>query len=477
MNKKHKVLFDLWITFLGGYAGIPQDTRLNFDVLSQCDNVELDGFSYTKKKTLNWRRKPVSMDVNENLVAGNDFLFDAIADVKRVENTFFRKLKIYWQVEISNTILKQRYGLYPFVDELKETLWRCFFSKTLSADDKQRVMQGKFFYSDISWRDIMLASYFMRKTYLNTDGYDFIIFPDARPVTVSKGTKKIVRYHDSFPILCPDFFQTYHSLIHLNSVKACADDSYFVCNSEPTRETLVEMFPEIEKRSFVIPPVVKQQYSKVNSWEAVKQVCLSRASSQLVKQDHLPKLFAQNSGSFDYILALSTLEPRKNYLNLIRAWENLYYRYSHSVKLIIVANPGWLAGEIESIMKPHIELGNIIHLHNVSSEELPYLFSHAKFFASLSYIEGFGIPPTEAMQCECPVLASDNSTHRWSMGDAVVYANPYDVSAITDAMAKLLCLDGAEQLREQLAKKGLERVKRYSVESVKAQWSEMLSSI
>jgi glycosyltransferase involved in cell wall biosynthesis len=464
-SKKIRILQDLWVSLVGGYAGIPQDTRLNFNVLSQCDALELDGLLYTKRKHLSLRKKTIPQTRDEIVMASNQFLHDALEDLPVVKSGIVDKIKMMVSAEITNTYLKRKYSLFPIDPSHYDMLWRNVFSKSLAPEDKDRVLQKQFYYSDISWRDVMFAGYFNRKTYLNTEGYDFVLFPDVRPITVSPTTKKIVRYHDSFAFLCPDFFQTHHAMMHLNSLKACVKDSYFVCNSGPTKDVLISIFPEIEAKTFVVPPVVGS-YKKVINWQAVKQICRTRLSKKIVEQT-----LENNDEKFEYILALSTLEPRKNYVNLIRAWENLFYTQNKKIKLIIVANPGWLSEEIESVMRPHIEMGNIIHLHNVSSEEIPYLLSHAKFFAALSFIEGFGIPAVEAMQCECPVLASDNPTHRWVLGDAALYVNPYDVDDIADGMMKLMGNN------IDLANKGLLQIKKYQPETVMQQWVGLLEKI
>lgn len=477
MSKKYRVLHDLWVSFVGGYAGIPQDTRLIFNILSQSESLQVDGFFYPKKKRLSLRSQTEADAYFEKLLQSEDFLQESLEDLpnKTVRVNPLKKIKLLFNLIVTNSILKKKYDLYPINADYKDMLWRNVFSKTLGAEDKKNVLKNAFYYSDISWRDMMYAGYYDSKVYLNTQGYDFALFPDVRPVTVSPGTKKIIRYHDSFGFLCPDFFQTYHAMMHLNSLKACKQDSYFVCNSEPTRDTLVEIFPEVADKAFVVAPVVRP-YPKMKSWDALKQVCMTRVSNRIVKNPDLNAML-QEAAQFDYILALSTLEPRKNYINLIRAWENLFYQHNHRIKLMIVANPGWLSEEIEAAMRPHIELGNIIHLSNISSDEMPYLFSHAKLFATLSYTEGFGSPPVEAMQCECPVLASDNATHRWSMGDAALYVNPYDVNSITNGMVKLTCDKEAELLRTILVKKGLERVKLYSQENIQAQWLELFNQL
>lgn len=144
---------------------------------------------------------------------------------------------------------------------------------------------------------------------------------------------------------------------------------------------------------------------------------------------------------------------------------------------MIAANPGWLAKEAEDMMRPHIETGNIIHLNNLSLDEISSLFTQAKAFIFPSYTEGFGLPPLEAMQCECPTIVSDIPTHRWVMGDASLYCDPYNPDSLTEAMVKLIYHPKAEELRQDLIRKGLERVSLYSEKALKGQWEEVFSHI
>jgi glycosyltransferase involved in cell wall biosynthesis len=465
MSQKMKVLQDLWIAFVGGYAGIPQDARHVFNALSEIDSIQVDGLFYAKNKNVISNRQPMDSQVER-------VLYDLLHDVKteKINNNPLYKLQLIASLIFSNSILNHKYKLYSIDESYKEMLWQNAFEKTLDSKEKDKVLRGNFCYSDISWRDIMYAGLYRRKAHLNTEGYDFIIFPDVRAVSVSPSTKKIVRYHDSFAFLCPDFFQTYHTMMHFNCLQACVEDSYFVCDSDPTRDVLLNVHPEIEKKVFVVPPVVNPG-KRVHDWRVINRICATRASALLLKER------IEFPAEFSYMLALSTLEPRKNYINLIRAWENLCYQYNETIKLIIVANPGWLSEEIENIMRPHVAVGNIIHLNNVTSDEMSYLFSHATCFASLSYMEGFGIPPVEAMQCGCPVLASDNPTYRWSMNDAALYVDAYDVNAITEGMAQLVCHKDAAALRASLAKKGLERAKLYTIDNVKQQWEGVFDKL
>lgn len=476
MNKKLRILHELWVCVIGGYAGIPQDTRTIFQVLSECDSIQLDGFYYLPRTTFPLRKK-----LNEKW-RSEQFLqeFKEQRIERKAKNAFetflFRTSRLF---ELGNVLIKNRFGLSLLDPKVsRESIWKEAFSKTVSEDCREVVLKNDFYFSDITSRDVLFSAHYGKKIFLNTEGYDFALFPDVRSVTVSPGTKKIVRYHDSFAFICPDFFQTNHSKMHLNSLKACVDDSYFVCNSEYTRNTLLEVFPQVEHKAFVVPLAIQPYVKKLN-WKKLTEICLAHASNQICQGDELNamKTLLQEMKPFDYILSLSTLEPRKNYIGLIRAWEKLNYDYKKNIKLVIVANKGWLSEEIEEAMRPHIKLGNIIHLCGISADDVPYLYSHAKLFAYLSFLEGFGIPPLEAMHCECPVLASNNLTHRWSMGDAAYYVDPYDVNDISAGMARLLYQEGAEKTCSELVLKSAEIIKRYSIDSIKNQWAELFEKL
>jgi len=491
MKKNYRILHDLWVSLVGGYAGIPQDTRTIFSTLAQSDAIKIDGLLYLSQAHPDMKKKSVSTLRLDCVRDGGSFCqtfldSQVIKNVDpnetmsaRVKRKIMHKLPTMLKVKKLYALLTwNKFSLYPLDKLYGDFIWQQVFSKTLDSANRHEIVNSDFYYSDISFRHMQISGYFGRDMFLDTRGYDFMLFPDVRPVHVSPGTKKIIRYHDSFGFLCPDFFQTNHSKMHLNSLKACKKDSYFACNSENTRQTLVNVFPELEAKTFVVPPVVRP-YPKMKSWRVLKDICLKRMSRQLCREEDLTQVYSllNQPEEFDYILSLSTLEPRKNYVNLIQAWEKLNFEYKKNIKLVIVANKGWLAQDIEQAMRPHIQAGNIIHLSGVSSEEMPYIFSHAKLFAYLSFIEGFGSPPLEAMQCECPILAADNPTHRWSMEDAALYVNPYDVDDIAQSMAKLLYQQGAAQLSEQLTLKALQQVKKYSVENMRESWLTLFETL
>jgi len=136
----------------------------------------------------------------------------------------------------------------------------------------------------------------------------------------------------------------------------------------------------------------------------------------------------------NYILAVSTLEPRKNLVNLIKAFLKLNL---DGYRLLIV-------GSQNKIVFKETELGrlklndNIVFLGYVDDSTLVGLYKNAKLFTYISYYEGFGIPPLEALVCGCPVLASNSSSIPEVCGEYAKYCNPYDINDIAGKMNNMI---------------------------------------
>ncbi len=157
-----------------------------------------------------------------------------------------------------------------------------------------------------------------------------------------------------------------------------------------------------------------------------------------------------------YILAVSSIEPRKNLKNLILA----YRRLSHEgVKLVVVGSYNervFKKTELEGLIKDD---ENIVFTGYLSDGELASLYRHALVFVYPSFYEGFGLPPVEAMAQGCPVVTSNVASLPEVCGDAALYVNPHDVDDIKRAIERVIT---DEPLREELKNKGLKRAALFS---------------
>lgn len=160
-----------------------------------------------------------------------------------------------------------------------------------------------------------------------------------------------------------------------------------------------------------------------------------------------------------YILAVGSIEPRKNLRNLMLAYKALEKILRDEYHLILVGAQGWNNDEIVDEIK---SLSQWVHYSGfVSDEELAKLYTNATLFVYPSIYEGFGIPPLEAMACGCPVIASNASTLPEVCGDAAIYVDPMNIHIIKETIMQVL--NDADLQRDQIAK-GLEHAKKFSWE-------------
>lgn len=164
-----------------------------------------------------------------------------------------------------------------------------------------------------------------------------------------------------------------------------------------------------------------------------------------------------NKSPQKYILAVGSIEPRKNLKNLLNAYAMLDKEFKNEYHLTLVGASGWNNDDIVHEMK---SLGQWVKYSGyVSDEELAILYSNASLFIYPSVYEGFGIPPLEAMACGTPVIASSASTLPEVCADAAYYIDPLNIKSIKEGILKVL---GNEELQKALIAKGLVRAKEFS---------------
>ena len=159
-----------------------------------------------------------------------------------------------------------------------------------------------------------------------------------------------------------------------------------------------------------------------------------------------------------YFLFVGTLDPRKNFLNIFKAFERINPEI-HDIHLIIIGGKGWKNNNFIKLIKSH-PLKKYIHFTGyIFRDELQYYYKKALCLLFPSIYEGFGFPVLEAMSCGTPVITSNVSSMPEISGNAAITVNPGDVNALAESMMKLL---NDKNLREKLITKGFERVLQFS---------------
>jgi len=181
-------------------------------------------------------------------------------------------------------------------------------------------------------------------------------------------------------------------------------------------------------------------------------------------------------GDAPYLLSVSTLQPRKNYRMLIRAFRPVAARHPH--RLVIAGDKGWLYEDVLSEVQRQ-GLDERVHFAGfVDDADLPALYSGADLFVFPSLYEGFGLTLLEAMACGVPVITSTASSLPEVAGDAAVQLSPYEEEAWAAAMSRLLA---DEEKRLQLAAAGFARAEQFTWEEAArrlcALYRELLAAV
>ncbi len=476
--RKLRVLMDLSMGLLG-YCGIAQDVRLLYKTLATSPEVELTGMIYPSfSRTLRHRFAKPNAPLADRVANQSCFLWSLNEGPPALP--YPRPVRLLAKMAQTATRLTTRKAqLDPLVtSKLWHALWRSMFRQTLASADIPLVENGRFVLANMAADTIFWQVLAKRRPIrLDTRDYDFVITQTARPFTVSAGTQHIVRYHDMIPVTQPDTMPRPRDIAwHHRSIRQCRD-SFFICNSEPTRENLVDVYPELMDRSATVPYMLSQEYWPDGVASQVRSIISMRRSNA---SGVAPRRALKKQPR--YLMCVSTIEPRKNFTGLVQAFNNLRARASirravPDLKLIIVGGPGWKYEPILNTMREPIAAGHVIHLEKVTAEELRVLYTHAEAFVFPSSAEGFGFPPLEAMQCDLPVIASDLPEHRWVLGDAAMYCNAYDVNTIADAVEQLVASEEGPALRRELVARGRRRVERYSLDQCRDQWIDLLQRL
>lgn len=163
----------------------------------------------------------------------------------------------------------------------------------------------------------------------------------------------------------------------------------------------------------------------------------------------------------NYILCLSTLEPRKNLCLLLSAYDELLQESKIDCKLVLAGRKGW---KVDNLLKDISEkaVKNIIFTGFIEEKDLPYIYSGAELFVFPSIYEGFGVPPIEAMSVGTIVISSDSSSLPEILGNSAIYFSNNKKNELKKRIIEFFALK--EIQKEEMRKVGKEHARKYSWE-------------
>lgn len=174
----------------------------------------------------------------------------------------------------------------------------------------------------------------------------------------------------------------------------------------------------------------------------------------------------------DFILGPPSLHPRKNCLNLIRAYAMA--RDKGCRHFLVLPGKDYGRNECYKLVKERNLEDHVLFPGYVDADDLVALYNLASAFVYPSFYEGFGLPILEAMACGCPVIASRRGSISEVAGDAVFYVEPECIGGIARAIELVL---GDGSLRQSMRGKGLERVRIFSWERCTRETYEIYSRL
>jgi glycosyltransferase involved in cell wall biosynthesis len=158
-----------------------------------------------------------------------------------------------------------------------------------------------------------------------------------------------------------------------------------------------------------------------------------------------------------YLLCLSTIEPRKNLSNTIKAFLQFTAENpDEDIYLVVAGKKGW---KYEELFNQPIDTDRIIFTGYVDDDDIAVVYSGSLAFLYVSYYEGFGLPILEAMSCGVPVIYGDNSSMPEIAGEGGIPVDPDDVEGIKRQIERIV---KDEALRKEMHEKALEQAMKFS---------------
>ncbi len=281
---------------------------------------------------------------------------------------------------------------------------------------------------------------------LKEEGVDLFFAPTSYiiPAFAPKNLRVIITVHDLVAFLFPATHDTKAMIVERLTLRRAlkrVSDVFVV--SENTKKDLLKKFKFREKKIHLTPCAASQVFSGPVTEEEL---------AEFKKEKNLPD---------NFLLAVGTLEPRKNISTLIKSFVNVK-KWHPDYKLVLAGKKGWKYDQIESTLKKYNMEKEVIFPGYLKDGELKKMYKLAKVFVFPSLYEGFGIPPLEAMASGCPVISSNLSSMPEVIGDAGILIDPTNAYKLADAISGLIENDN---VRNMMIERGYRQAEKFTWEA------------
>lgn len=286
-------------------------------------------------------------------------------------------------------------------------------------------------------------------------GVDAFFMPNLNFSAFSSHVKVYVTAHDLSFERYPETFswkrRFWHAFVNFRSL--CRRADYIFAVSESTKNDLMEIYGVPSRKIVAVLSGVSERFHVMDR--------NNPTLLEVKEKYHLP---------YRFILYLGTIEPRKNVIALIQAYNHLQRMGDPELRkyaLVIAGSRGWKYTETFLEIERSEFRDTIIVTDFVADEDKPALYNLASVFVYPSFFEGFGLPPAEAMRCGVPVIVSATSSFPEVVGSAGIMIDPYQPDELMKAMKEVLL---HKDFREMLRERGLKRAQ-------ELQWSKVAETV
>ncbi len=175
--------------------------------------------------------------------------------------------------------------------------------------------------------------------------------------------------------------------------------------------------------------------------------------------EEIAKTKAELTKGCDYFIFIGALNPRKNIVRLLSAYDKFRKNNARKIKLVIVGEAMFMTKEISQTYSEISHKEDVIFTGRLSPQRLKMVLGSAFALTYVPYFEGFGIPILEAMYAGVPVIAADKTSMPEVAGNAALFIDPYSVDSIVNAMHQIV---ESEELRSQLKNAAAIQKKKFS---------------
>lgn len=274
------------------------------------------------------------------------------------------------------------------------------------------------------------------------DKPDLIFSPGFSPAIISPAPR-VVRVHDLIGLRFPGnqkgFSKVYWSRWMPNAIKKARR---IAANSEFTKREIMAFLGIPENRITVVRNSVSSDF---------------RPTERLTRESVRKKFGLEHP----YFISVGTLEPRKNIIRLLRAYEQLRRNKKPVFGILVVGKPGGAEKELHSFVAEKKLEHWVKFLGYAEQEDMVALYNASVGYAAVSLHEGFGMPALEAMSCGLSGVCSNATSLPEVVGETAILTDPENEGMIADAMWQYF---SDENLRLRLSTLALERSKTFSAQ-------------